>query len=67
VSLGLEKSNAWPPVVFRGKLGVHDDLVGEWVCVSRGDGWNMVLVAVDNGDDFVGGLFQGLGHGAAHF
>jgi hypothetical protein len=67
VSLVLEESNAWPPVVFRGELGVHDDLVGKRICIGRGDGGNVVLVAIDNGDDFVGGLFQGLSHSASYF
>ena len=61
----LEEADAGPPVVFGGGLWVHDDLVGEGIGVGGGDGGNVVLVAVHNGDDLVGGLFDRLGHGAA--
>lgn len=60
----LEEPYARPPVVLGGRFGVDDDLVREGVGVGGGDGWNVVFVAVDDGDDLVGGLFHGLAHSA---
>ena len=63
---GLEQSDARPPVVFS-RLGVDDNLIRKGVGVGGGDGRNVVLVSVDNGDDLVRRFFEGFGHGAADF
>lgn len=58
-----ENAHPRPPYVLVGRgLGVHDNLVGEWVRVGGGDGWDVVFVAVDDGYDFVGGFLEGFGH-----
>jgi hypothetical protein len=49
----LEKADAWSPVVLCDSLRVHYYLVGERVRVGRGNGRDVVFVAVHNGDDFV--------------
>ena len=63
---GLEQADARPPVVFS-RLGVDDNLIRKGVGVGGGDGRNVVLVSVDNGDDLVRRFFEGFGHGAADF
>lgn len=62
--VGLEQANARPPVVF-GRLGVDDNLIRKGVGVGGGNGRNVVLVSVDDGDDLVRRFFEGFGHGAA--
>lgn len=62
---GLEESDARSPVVLHDRFGVYDDLVRERVGVGGSDGWNVVLVAIHDGDDLVRGLFHGFAHCAA--
>lgn len=61
-----EDAHAWTPRIG-GSFRVYDNVVGEWVLVGGGDGWDVVFVAVDDVDDFHGGFLERLLHCAAHF
>lgn len=68
LGLGYVSEDAHPgaPCILVGnRFGVDDDLVGKGVRVGGGDGGNVVFVAVDYGNDLVGGFLERLGHGAA--
>ena len=64
--LVLEQADARPPVVFS-RLGVHDNLIRKGVGIGGGNGRNVVLVSVDDGNDLVRRFFERFGHGAANF
>lgn len=63
----LEQADAWPPIVLIWCLGIDNDLVREGVRISGGDGRDMVLVTVYDGDDLVCRLFKRFSHGPAYF
>jgi hypothetical protein len=63
----LEESDTRPPIIFRNRFRVHDDLVGERIGIGGGNGRYVVFVSIDNGDDLMRGFFERLGHGTADF
>ena len=62
-----ENAHSRAPGLVGRSFGVDDDLVGKWVRVGSGDGRDVVLVTVDDADDFVCSLLEGFCHGAANF
>ena len=65
-SVTSKEADARPPVILCHGFGVDDDLVGKRVGVGGGNGWNVVLVTVHNGDDLVRGFLERFGHGASN-
>lgn len=63
-----EKTHPRPPyIVVASDLWVDDDPVRKGVRVGGGNGGDVVFLAVNNGDDLVGGLFERFCHGTADF
>ena len=61
-----ENAHSRAPSLVGRRFRVDNDLVGEGVRVGSGDGWNVVLVTVDDADDLVCSLLEGFCHGAAN-
>ena len=53
-----------PGILIGRRFRVDNNVVGEGVRIGRGDGWDMVFVAIDNVDDLVCSFLEGLCHGS---
>lgn len=60
--VSIQAKSVTPSFLFR----VQHDLIGEWIRVAGGDGWYVILVSVDDGDNLDCRLLQHILHRPAH-